>query len=236
MVVGLTPEVRRNLLLTVGSHRADRPLTPIEVANALQTSLDAGGNLEQLATGLQLEGTTVLNDFLRLRRLAPEVQHLVDWGKATGTTIGFKAASKLAQLPDAADQVRISTAALQNRFSKAEIEQVVQLRRRSKRPVEECIGEVVGMRPQVQLLTVFVGAVAAPHVREWLATLSQSERDRHLQEVITRSFVGIGKFGSRLGTDRFTITGGANVSAALSQAGTDFEATINRHLGEVASP
>ena len=39
---GLSVDVQKKLLLSVGSHRASRPLSPVEVAEAVQVSLDAG--------------------------------------------------------------------------------------------------------------------------------------------------------------------------------------------------
>src|SRR5262249_39524296 len=148
---------------------------------------------------------TVINEFLRLLRLAPEVRHLVDWRRATDASIGFKAASKLAQLPDNTEQIRVCRAALQHRFSKAEVEQVVQLRRRSEKPIEDCISEALRLRPRVQQLNVFLGAVTSPQVRTRLGALTQADRDELLQSAVRRRFPAIGPFGSRLGPDRFTI-------------------------------
>jgi ParB-like chromosome segregation protein Spo0J len=235
-VQGLSPNIHKQLLLTVGSHRAQRPLSPVEVGEAIQASLTAGSSLEEIAEALHLEGPSVLNDFLRLLRLTPEVRHVVDWGRATTSTIGFKAGAKLAQLSEADEQRRVCRAALQHRLSKAEIEQVVQLRKRSKKSIDDCIAEVLRMRPQVQQMNVFIGAVAAPKVRERLAALDQAQRDGVLRAVIQRVFPALKQVSCRLGVDGFTIAGGDDVSAALTQDGKDFEALINEALAEDGTP
>jgi hypothetical protein len=235
-VLGLSPDIHKKLLLTVGSHRAQRPLSPVEVSEAIQASLTAGSSLEEIAEALHLESPSVLNDFLRLLRLTPEVRHVVDWGRATASTIGFKAGAKLAQLSEPEEQHRVCRAALQHRLSKAEIEQVVQLRKRSKQSIDDCIAEALRMRPQVQKVNVFIGAVAAPEVRARLAALNQAQRDNVLRVVIQREFPALRRVSCRLGVDGFTIAGGEEVSAALTQEGKDFEALINEALAEDGAP
>jgi hypothetical protein len=234
-VQGLLADVQKKLLLTVGSHRANRPLSPVEVAEAVQASLDAGSSLHDIAGELYLEGTTVLSDFLRLLRLTPEVRHVVGWGRPNAT-IGFKAAAEVAGLEDPTDQVKLCRACLEHKLGKAEVRQAVQLRKRSKKSIEECVNEVLQMRPRVQLLHVLMGAVTSAKVRARLSSLTQAERDELLQKLIRRRFPEIGQFNCRLGTQGFTITGSEGVAAMLARGGTDFETAINSDFAETASP
>ena len=101
---GIPTDLQRKLLLSIGSHRDTRPLTPVEVGEAVRTSADAGTTLLEIAEFLHLEGTSVLAKFVRLLRLSPAVRHLVDWGRSDAT-IGFTAASEVARLDDPDDQL-----------------------------------------------------------------------------------------------------------------------------------
>lgn len=232
---GLSADSQKKLLLSIGSHRVNRPLSPVEVGEAVQASLNAGSSLHEVAEALHLEDTSVLTKFVRLLQLTPEVRHLVDWGRSD-STIGFTAASEVARIQDPQDQVRLCHACLEHQLGSAEMKQVVQLRKRSRKLIEECVKEVLRLRPRIQRVHVFLGAVTSPALRGCLATLTQAQRDGLLQGAIRRRFGEMGEFGCRLGTDGFTITGGEKVAADLSQGGTDFEATINNDLAETVSP
>jgi hypothetical protein len=234
-VRGLSVDVQKKLLLSVGSHRATRQLTPVEVAEAVQTSLDAGSTLQEIAEFLQLEGTSVLTKFVRLLRLSPNVRHLVDWGRSD-STIGFTAASEVARLNDHEGQAQLCQAALQHQLGSAEMKQILQLHQRSGRPIANCVEEILKLRPRVQTVHVLLGAVTAPDVRKRLASLSQAERDTVLRSAMKSAFPRLAKFGCRLGAERFTITGDEDVPAELNQGGRDFEAAINDALAETVSP
>jgi hypothetical protein len=233
-VRGISTDIQKKLLLSVGSHRGTRPLTPVEVAQAVQTSLDAGSTLQEIAEFLHLEGTSVLTKFVRLLRLSPDVRHLVDWGKSD-STIGFTAASEIARLNKPDEQMQLCQAGLQQQLGSAEMKQILQLHRRSRQSIEECVAEILRLRPRVQRIHVFIGAVTSPEVRERLAAISQADRDAAMRTAVKSAFPQLGKFGSRLGTERFTVTGDDGVSAELAQGGKDVEAAINGALAEAFS-
>ena len=232
---GLTTDVQRKLLLSVGSHRASRPLSPAEVAEAVQTSLNAGSTMQEIAESLHLEGTSVLTKFVRLLNLSPAVRHLVDWGRSE-STIGFTAASEVARLSDHEGQLQLCHAGLQHQLGSAEMKQILQLHQRSGRSITDCVTEILRLRPRIQRIHVFLGAVNSPDVRRRLAALSQADRDVALRSAVSSAFPRLGKFGCRLGAERFTVTGDEEMSAELAQGGKDFEAAINDVLAEAVSP
>ena len=82
MLSGVPPETKRDLLLTVGSHRDDRPLSPEEVARSFQAALDAGSTLADLAALVHFDGTSMVSRFLRLLRLPGDVLRVVGWGQS----------------------------------------------------------------------------------------------------------------------------------------------------------
>jgi hypothetical protein len=83
---------------------------------------------------------------------------------------------------------------------------------------------------------VFIGAVTSLDVRERLAAISQADRDTAMRSAVKGAFPKLKKFGCRLGTERFTVTGDDGASAELAQGGKDFEAAINVALAEAVSP
>ena len=231
---GISTDIQKKLLLSVGSHKATRPLSPVEVAEAVQASLDAGSTLQDIAEFLHLEGTSVMTKFVRLLRLSPEVRHLVDWGKSE-STIGFTAASEVARLDEPDEQMQLCRAGLQNQLGSAEMKQILQLHQRSGRSIDDCMAEILRLRPRVQRIHVFLGAVTSPDLRQRLAAISQADRDTTIRSAVKRAFPNLERFGCRLGSERFTITGDDGVSTELAQGGKDFEAAINDALAEAVS-
>lgn len=232
---GVSAETQKKLLLSVGSHKTNRPLSPVEVAEAVQDFLDAGSTLRQIAEFLHLEDSSVLTKFVRLLRLSPEVRHLVDWGMSE-STIGFTVASEVARLGKPEEQMELCQASLENQLGSAEMKQVLQLHRRSGRPIEDCLTEVLRLRPIVQRIHVFLGEVTSREVRERLAALSQIDRDRAMRSAVKSAFPGLTGCGCRLGPTRFTITGDDRVAKEVTRRSGDFEAAINKALTEAVSP
>jgi len=234
-VRGLSTDLQKKLLLSVGSHRASRPLSPVEVAEAVQASLSTGSSLQEIAEFLHLEGTSVLTKFIRLLQLSPAVRHLVDWGRSE-STIGFTAASEVARLDDPDGQLQLCHAGLQHQLGSAEMKQILQLHQRSGQSITDCVTEILQLRPRIQRIHVFLGAVNSSDVQQRLAALSQADRDVALRSAVSSAFPRLGKFGCRLGSERFTVTGNEEVSAELTQGGRDFEAAINDVLAEAVLP
>lgn len=172
---------------------------------------------------------------MRLLRLSPDVRHLVDWGKSE-SKIGFTAASEVARLDKPGEQMQLCQAGLQHQLGSAEMKQIMQLHRRSGQSIEDCVAEILQLRPRVQRIHMLIGEVTSPDVRRRLAAISQAERDTLMRSAVKQAFPKLGKCGSRLGAERFTVTGDDGVSAELVQGGKDFEAALNVALAEAVSP
>lgn len=227
----LSPEERRGLLLSVATHRRQRPLSPIEVAGLFAKIINSGGTLSDCGRVANL-GTTWVGRFLRLLNLPASAKHLVDWGTGAGM-LGFTAGTELARLDQESDQELVVQAVLANRLSGSEVRQIVQLRMRSHRPIRDCIEEVIGMRPTITKRFVYVGVVSSPKLKEKLVTMSQEQRDhllaRALGGVLTDAKVTV----ARLGNDRFTLTGRDDFGDVIAAKKDLLEQEINeRLLGE----
>ena len=229
-MLGLSAEEYRRLILSVGTHRDARPLTPVQAAGLFEQARRAGSTPHLSAEATHLSPSTV-NRFLKLLTLAPEIQHLVDWGQS-GSTISFSSAFELARLPSSEHEL-VATAVLERGLTSSEVRQLTQLRQRSGRSISECIEGTLAMRPQVVRKHVFIGAVTGADLAARLAAMTQSERDGLLSSVVDDlgipSYVDI-----RLGEKRFTLVGDDAVGKAVNGLG-DFEQVINEQLQRRAS-
>ena len=129
---GLSPSEISQLILSVGTHRSERPLVPIEVAKLIQKALNAGEKRKEIADRLYLNDSTILGRFTRLLSLPSQIQHLIGWGSDPTTLFSFTAASGIARLESTQEHIILAKAALENQFNKSEIIEVVQIRQRSK--------------------------------------------------------------------------------------------------------
>lgn len=225
-MLGLSPDEYKQLILSVGTHRDERPLTPVQAATLFKQAADAGSTPTASAEATHVSASMV-SRFLRLMELAPDIQHLVDWGPS-GSTLSFSAAFELSRLRPQ-DHQAMATAVLEHGLSSAEVRQLAQLRLRSHQPIEKSIAGTLAMRPRITRRHVFVGAVTDSAVVAQLNELSQTERDTLLEAIATRD-LGLGKdVSSRLGGRRFTLVGDEDMSARLNALG-DFESAINDRL------
>jgi len=146
--------------------------------------------------------------------------------------MSFAAGWRLAELNE--DEQRTATGQIMaNQLTKGEVGQIVELKKRSGRPITECIGEVLRMRPSVIRKYVFLGAVVGDVVKLHLMNLRQSERDAMLSTVLKNLYGQLPKTSARLGVDRFTIVTDEQGASQLKQVGRPtFEAAINRSLAE----
>jgi len=228
VVKGLSPAEHKAMLLSVGPRRGIRPLSPVEVGSLFKKAEDAGASLQELAEGVHLDGTSMVSRFLRLLELNPEIQHIIDWGES-GSTIAFSAASELSRL-DVEEQARACNAVLEDQLTSGEVKQLVQLRLRSKRPLEECIASVIRMRPLVERRHLLIGAVVAKDVQARLATMAQVDRDHLLRGVLSDVLAPLSDYSARLGGERFTISGSEAVAKRLASGPTDFENMVTQAL------
>jgi hypothetical protein len=200
----------------------------VEVALAVRDAVNAGESLASIASSLQLTPSMV-SRFLRLLDLNADVRHLVDWGPSGLSTVGFTSASELTRLPRE-DQAVAVPATLEHRLSSADVKQLVQLRLRSSRTIQECIDSTLKMRPTVERVHVILGSVS-PDNQAPLAKLPQATRDALFRPIVLELFPGLETLGARLGSTRFTISGDERLDTAVKKQ-PEFEAIINRALSE----
>lgn len=223
----ISDETYRDLVLSVGTHRSSRPLSPLEVAEAIAMELERGVRPANLARLLQVD-SAMLGRFQRLLRLNPAIHHLVDWSSRPGT-LTFTTASYIAKLPPT-DQPVLANAAIEHGLRTKEVEQVVQVAERTSDQIGVCVERVLKTRPSVQRVYVFVGAVYSAEVKGYLAGLSQIERDTILRLALDKLLPAGVKCHGKLGVNLFTIAGSEDLNAALGGVAEGLESALNRAL------
>lgn len=163
-----------------------------------------GHSLKECASTVGITDTSTIANFVRLMDIVPGYSYLVDWGN-TGSSVAFKTAATIAKL-NSSDQKTAFDAALEKQLKKTEVEQIVQIRKRSGRPISECIDEVVGMRPRTTVVNVIVGAIESVPLNKQLAAMHQIERDALLRKVIETNFPTLKNVSVRQGGGKFTIS------------------------------
>ena len=224
----IDPSLRRDLVLSVKAGGSSRPLSPVEVAEALETTLQAGATLSDIAMDLLMESTSTLREILRLLRLAPSVRHLVVWGRSA-SALSMTTASLIGRVSATSDQEGLAKAVLADRLTASEVREVVELIQRGQTR-EAALASVLGRRRQIDQRFVLMGAVADA-VRAPLETMAQSPRNELLREVLAATYAALSNANVSLGIQHFTIVAGIPFSEIDPVGGAEsIESTINAEL------
>lgn len=219
MLTGLSALELGRLRVSVGygTHKIGRPLTPVEVAQLIERARRAGNSLSDCAREIRIDETG-LSRFLRLLELPEDIRHLVDWGGGNGV-LGFSQSVELLKIRSS-DQLRtIARAVLEHDLTSKETRQVAQLLKRSGRPPEDVVNEVMGMRPIIERKYVFIGSVSEQALSAALANCTQREKDTLLRRALATLDL-LGATG-RLGTKRFTLVGDEEFGSSMAKIGKD---------------
>ena len=230
MLPGLTSLDVGRLRMSVGygTHKRGRPLSPVEVGKLLQRAQNAGASLQECAEFLKLSKDQA-SRFLRVLELPADLRHLVEFGRSANSKIGFTTAVQLARMSDRDSQHTLATAILGQGLQTDELRQVIQLQKRSRRTMKECLEEVIAMRPTVQRHYVFIGAVGDERVEGILAEMAQSERDVLLRLGIDA--LALKGTSGRLGEKLFTLVGDERLNDTLINQGKEtLEARIRANI------
>ena len=224
---------RLRMSVGYGTHKRGRPLSPVEVGTLLRRAQSAGASLQDCAKCLMLSHSQV-SRFLSVLELPVDIKHLVAWGRSSDS-IGFTTAIQLARVSEPDDQRVLTTAVLEQGLQMDEVRQVIQLRRRSRRTIDECLQEILAMRPTVNRHYVFIGAVADRKVEAVLGQMQQAERDAFLRTSLEA--LDLREASGRLGEKFFTLVGDERLNGKLAKQGKEtIEARLRQYLtAKVAS-
>ena len=194
--------------------------------------MDAGATRRECATDLHL-GQTLVSTFIKLSDLAPEIRHLVAWGRSSDVTIAFSAAVQLTRLRYGTDQIALANDVLLYGLTSNEVVQIVQKRERSSSSLARCVQEVLRLRPQIEVRHLFIGSISSGAVRERLGKISQTEKDKVFERALDAVFDRKLSASGRLGVSYFTIVASQDLPVALRLDPDDLERMINESLFQV---
>lgn len=208
-----------------GGHKKGRLLSPVEVASLIQQARKEV-SLQDCAKAIGLSESTV-GRFLQLLDLPEDLRHLVAWG-SPNDALGFSAALGLTRFRGE-EQRSVARSILSDGLTSKEVQQVAQLRKRSKKALDECIKEVLGMRPVVEKRYVFIGTVVDSDIIAKLANLTQVNRDTILQDSIDA--LSLAGASGRLGKSLFTLVGDDSFNREMRKIGAEnLEAKIRSQI------
>jgi hypothetical protein len=224
----LTDDERRDLLMSVGTHRSQRRLSPIGVAQLFRKAMDGGESLSWCASAVDLSNADMVKRFLRLLDLPPSVQVTVAW-RGSDTTLAFTAATEVARLPKHL-QEQTAHEALAYRLSSSEVKYVVQRIARSGRDPRSAVEEIVALRPAVERHHVFIGVFSSADLGKRIDDLEQDERDELLAATLA-TLTEEPHAAVRLTPAGFVISGGDRLADIIRGLG-DFETSISEAMRE----
>lgn len=225
-VIDILPEI----ILSVGTHRKKRLLSPIEVSERFAMLLNQGYSKEKIAEFVKLD-PSMLERFIRLLQLEPYIKHLVDWGRSNKSAISFSAASEISLL-NPKDQIHVTEAILKYQLTKSETKQITEIKKRSSKEISNCINEVLNMRPRIICKHVFLGTITDDRIISKLKKKTQKERDKTLKDILNKRLLPEMEWDGRLGKNRFTLVGGVLFNKQVSKFKPNFEKALNTWLVE----
>ena len=228
MICGLSQTELQSLILSVGTHRGRRRLSPMEVAALLRQAMEAGTSRQVLSDSLNISEIQVAR-FIRLFDLEPELRDLADWGRGNTATIPFSSLLEITRLSPS-QQIEVATSALAHKLTKAEFRQISQISERSGWQIAECIANVIERRPQVQRQFVLIGSIHQGELQEFLQTQLQNTRDCFLKGALGKLGQPSQAIQGRLGSKTFTVLAKEDIVSLLDMDPDSIEAFVNEHL------
>jgi len=200
-----------------GTHKNGRPLSPVEVGKLIRRVKNSGVSTQDCANAIRLDSSGI-SRFLRILKLPEEIQYLVSWGAQRGT-LGFSVANQLVRFDDAEDQKAVLQSILSEGLNSKEIGQVAQIKKRSGKDINECLEEILNMRPVIEKRHVFIGTIDDQDIQSILADLTQLERNSILHNGIRT--LNLGNVSASLGKKVITVVGSESLEKAIQKIGPE---------------
>jgi hypothetical protein len=224
----LPSEVVQKLILSVGTHRGDRPFSPVEVAENVEKAISSGSSIRELAAVMDVD-PAMITRFRRLLKLPQNVLYQIDWGQGV-SLVSFTVATEVARLESEKEQLELVRHILAHRLSKDEVRQIVQIHLRSKKVIGEAVKDILGMRPQIEKRYVVIGTITSSKVREALQAMTQQQRDNLLKKIIAFRYPELANSGGKLGIDTFTLVGNGEFGNTVQKMAGGLEESVSAWL------
>ena len=224
----ISPDERKNLILTLGTHRKTRRLSPVEAAQIIDKAISGGMSREDVAS-LCLVSVDMVMKIRKLVTLTPGVRHMIEWGGGP-STVSPSVGTEIARLVDSSHQEQLCALSLQWKLIKREVLAIIDFVNRLGLSVDNAVERVVSQRTVKKQLYVVVGALLDLELTRALDNLPQNQRNDLLNRAVKRLYAGTREWGSSLGASRFTLTGDRVFADFIGRLPEGAEQTITRLL------
>ena len=163
------------LLASVKVNRKMRALSPFEVTGDIRRMLNEELSVEEISYRLSIRKDWV-KTFLKLEKLPEELQNAVIWGKSTDIGVSFSTAELVAQMKNPEDMRILLESAMEYKFTKVEIENIIKLKKEGILPITECIVKVKDIQPVIEYKYMYVITVN----QDTIAQLEDLSKSRNL--------------------------------------------------------
>lgn len=219
----------RDIIFSVGTHKKDRRLSPVEVSEGFILAKRQGMTTRQIADLVDLD-TSIVGRFIKLSKLSLNIRHLIDWGWSD-TTISFSVASEISNL-NSDEQRQIIDFILKYSLVKSEVIQVLQIRQRTSKKIGECIEEILRLRPTIIKKYLFAGVITDKIVLNCINEMSQLKRGELFNKLLGEKIPSDIHWSARLGKKIFSIVGDEGLNDLIKKLEHNFEKVINKWLLE----
>ena len=169
------------ILASVGSHRSRRFVTPLQVAEDMQSNRSKYPTKKALAEAYNFRDASMVDRFLSLLKLPNEISSKVTF-QGSGTNLGLDKAFRISKLKSQDDMIYMGREILRSDLTTAEVRQILQLKNKNEDiPIEECVKLVRDYRVVVEETNVIV-VTLRPTTRESLHL--NGERKQGLLEAL----------------------------------------------------
>jgi hypothetical protein len=227
-VKGISPDETRDLIVSVGTHKASRRLTPVQVAKKINKSIEAGESIESVSDTISLS-KSVIRSFLSLLRLPEKVQLIVGWG-TDPTTVAFSSAIEITRLESDSEKISLAMAILENSLNLKDVTQAVQIHKRSNKTMEETIEAVLNQRPTIEKRHLIIGEITSPLVLGIFSHLDEVEKNDLLSRSLQRFGPGRPTYGSKVQDKFFVVVCDDLYFKELISLGEDIESAVTELL------
>lgn len=212
LLAPLTEDEFAELILSVGTHRKKRHISPVEAARRIERAITSGvshrtGTIpytrESLARKLGLKDPTMLGRFLAVLSIPEEFQQIVNWGEGGRNLehLTFSVASNASSLP-VEKQRELFLEILRHELTKSHALQAIQLiKRNPTKPVHECIESV---RPVIIRREIIIGSFPAGSAM-LDKNVPADRKEEILKEALRAIFQGE-RFAARVSNAHFVIS------------------------------
>lgn len=231
-IKGLSDKEIFLLRATLGRHKKNRHLTPLETADLLKKALSNGESKRDLSNKVNISADMV-SKFVKLCSIKEiTIRTAIEWSSTTESSISMSTAVELARLTKVDDERLLFGAIKENKLSKSEVKELITLYTRSKKTLNESIQQIIDSKPQVVESHLIIGEITSKSLSKSLKKIPGLGRNRLFRKILTEKMPSLNFKSAKLKTKQFIIFGDNETKLLLISLENGFEEYITDLLIE----